>query len=91
MVSPPQTLESRAIWAALNENHVLPEFPAEHIPPLAQHFQVHEQLCELLTQWVHTELALEDMLSDRAADGSPLDRIVILKTKTIALVNNTTT
>ena len=73
MVSSPPTLESRAIWTSINENRVLPDFPAEHIPTLAEHFEVHEQLRELLTARVRTEVALEDMLSDRASDGSPLD------------------
>ena len=72
MVSSPPTLESRAIWTAINENRVLPDFPAEHIPPVAEHYQVHEQLRELLTARVRTQVALEDMLSDRASDGSPL-------------------
>jgi len=73
MVSSPPTLESRAIWTAINDNRVLPDFPAEHIPTLAEHVEVHEQLRELLTARVRTEVALEDMLSDRASDGSPLD------------------
>ncbi len=74
MVSSTPTLESRAIWTAtsINENRVLPDFLAEHTPPLAEHFLVHEQLRELLTARVRTQVALEDMLSDRASDGSPL-------------------
>jgi hypothetical protein len=57
----------------LRENRALPEFPADQIPPLAQHYEVHEQLHEFRTQRVQAEGNLEDMLSDRAADGLPLD------------------
>jgi hypothetical protein len=73
MNSSPPNLESRAIWTALRENRVLPEFQAAHIPPLAQHYEVHAQLRELLTHRVRLEVELENILSDRAADGSPLD------------------
>jgi hypothetical protein len=68
-----RTLESRAIWTALRENRALAEFSADQISPLAQHYKVHEQLREFLTQRVRTEGGLEDMLSDRAAGGLPLD------------------
>jgi hypothetical protein len=58
---------------SLCENRALPEFPAHQILPLAQHYEVNEQLREFLTQRVQTEGDLEDMLSDRAADRLPLD------------------
>ncbi len=62
-----RTLESRAIWTALRENRALAEFSADQISPLAQHYKVHEQLREFLTQRVRTEGDLEDMLSDSSS------------------------
>jgi hypothetical protein len=49
------------------------EFPATQIPRLQPHPKVYQQLNDLLTQRIRTEQDLLDMLSDRAAYGSPLD------------------
>jgi hypothetical protein len=69
------SLESKAIWAALFQNRTLPEFPDNQIPTLSKHPKVYDQMREFLTQRVQTttDLLVDDMLSDRAADGSPLD------------------
>jgi hypothetical protein len=73
MTSSRRTLESRAIWTALRETRVLPEFQEEHIPPLAQHYEVHKHLHKCLTHRLRTEVLLENVLSERAVYGSPLD------------------
>ena len=49
------------------------EFPAIQIPTLSQHPKVYDQMREFLTQRVQTTTDLDDMLSNRAADRSPLD------------------
>jgi hypothetical protein len=66
-------LESKAIWAALFQNRTLPEFPEHLIPTLSKHPKVYDDIRELRTQRVKITTDLDNMLSERAADGSLLD------------------
>lgn len=65
--------ESNPIYQALIQRNHYSEFPETQISRLQAHPMVYEQLNDLLQQRIRTEQDLLDMLSDRAADGSPLD------------------
>jgi hypothetical protein len=45
-----------------------------HIPSLQRHPEVHNQLHALLTKRMHTEIALETLLTDEHPDGTSKDR-----------------
>ncbi len=65
--------ESNPLYQALCQRSHFSEFPDTQISRLQPHPKVYQQLKDLLTQRIRTEQDLLDMLSDRAADGSPLD------------------
>lgn len=81
--------ESNPIYQALIQRNHYSEFPETQISRLQAHPMVYEQLNDLLQQRIRTEQDLLDMLSDRAADGSPLDPYRDLNRITNVLINST--
>ena len=65
-------IRQRIANAMRQKDHV-PDFLQMHIPTRQHNARLHDTLTNLMTQRTEVEKELMDMLSDIAADGTPLD------------------
>ena len=72
---PEQSMEfiRQRIATAMRQKDHVPDFLQMHIPTRQHNARLHDTLTNLMTQRTEVEKELMDMLSDVAADGTPLD------------------